>query len=125
MTHGLRAIDRVCGQWCEVPEREKQRRWRCVNGTQTYFGLMSSQPVVLSPGGHLAVSGESLTVSAWGQVRVGVGGCLWNPVGRGQRTVSTAEIVPAESVVLRLGVDINPPKDRIFCLVHLCITNGT
>ena len=85
----------------EAPEGERRRGWGCVNGLRLFW------PHEFSAHGFVpwrmfgSVWGES--VSAWGQVRVGVGGCLWNLVGGGQRTASMADIVPTESVVLRLG----------------------
>lgn len=115
VTHSLRATGRVCGQWCQAPAREKQRSCS-INRTQTCFGPKHcSQPVALSPGGRLAVSGESLTVSAWGRVGVGVGGCLWNLVGRGQRLSPQSPSCRGwESglVALKSGGDWSCPKIR-------------
>ena len=68
-----------------------------------YFGLLSSQPVVLSPGGCFALSGESLSQLGG---RSGVGGGWRLPVepsGWRAKDSQHGGHCPTESVVLRLG----------------------
>ena len=94
VAHSLRAAGRACGYGARRPHERSREAGDVLPGLRHVLAQSVVPSLWLCPWRTFgSVWGESgcLSVGAGGG---GGGGCLWNLVGRGQRSASTAEIVP-------------------------------